>query len=160
MSVYTKLHTIQAQVQSVEKNGVNKFQKYNYVTLNDILNAVRPFLKELGLCVFQSTTSHNSKTEFLDEKTFYSMSEVHIDTTLVDTEDNSQITVGSVGYSTDKNGDKAAFKAETGARKYGLLKLFGLDTCEAEPEEDGEPAVTSTQKSIPKQGVGTRGKLF
>ena len=158
MTVFTKLHTIQSQVRTIDKNGVNKFQKYNYVMLNDILNAVRPLLDELKLVVVQSTTTHNSRTEFIDEKTFYSMSEVHIDTTLVDVEDDSQITVGSVGYSTDKNGDKAAFKAETGARKYGLLKLFGLDTAEAEPEHD-ETNETTT-RSAPLKGTGTRGKLF
>lgn len=158
MTVFTKLHKIQSQVRTIDKNGVNKFQKYNYVMLNDILNAVRPLLDELKLVVVQSTTTHNSRTEFIDEKTFYSMSEVHIDTTLVDVEDDSQITVGSVGYSTDKNGDKAAFKAETGARKYGLLKLFGLDTAEAEPEHD-ETNETTT-RSAPLKGTGTRGKLF
>jgi hypothetical protein len=158
MSVFTKLHSIQSQVQSVGKNGVNKFQHYNYVMLNDILDAVRPYLKELGLVVFQSTTTHNSRMEFVEEKTFYTTSEVHIDTTLVDIEDNTQITVGSVGFSSDKNGDKAAFKAETGARKYGLLKLFGLDTNEAEPENDEAPK--ASPNSTPKQGTGTRGKLF
>jgi hypothetical protein len=119
MSVFTKLHKIQSTVTTVGKNGVNKFQKYNYVMLNDILDAVRPQLTELGLCIFQSTTTHNSKIEFVDGA-FYSISEVHIDTTLVDTEDGSQVTVGSVGFSTDKNGDKAAFKAETGGRKYSI----------------------------------------
>jgi hypothetical protein len=159
MSVYTKLHVIQTKVHSVAKNGVNNFQKYSYVTLNDILDAVRPHLAELGLVVFQSTDSSDADVQFLDEKTYQSKARVQMTTTLVDMEDNSQISVGSVGFSTDKNGDKAAFKAETGARKYGLLKLFALDTAEAEPEDDSEPKARPAASSG-RIGGGLKAKTF
>ena len=162
MSVYSKLHKIQSSIRSVAKNGVNNFQKYSYVTLNDILNAVRPSLSELGLVVFQSVESSEADIQFVDGKTYHSKARVHMTTTLVDIEDNTQISVGSVGFSTDKNGDKAAFKAETGARKYGLLKLFALDTQEAEPESDGSEPTRQAKApaAAGRIGVGLKSKTF
>jgi hypothetical protein len=152
----TKLHKIQSTVHSVDKNGVNNFQKYSYVTLNDILNSVRPLLAELGLVITQSVTAAESDLVFTDGA-HYSKSSVQMDTTIWDAETGQSLTVGSTAFSTDKNSDKAAFKAETGARKYGLLKVLNLDTKEAEPEDDGEQP---RQRATTKPAAVTRGKLF
>lgn len=156
MSIYTKLLSIQTSVTTIAKTGKNTFHKYTYVTLNDILDGIRPHLTSLGLVLFQSTTSQKTDMVFDESGTWYSKAEVHVETILVDSETNEQISVGSVGFSVDKAGDKAAFKAETGARKYGLLKLFALDTAEAEPEADEHEQHKPHQSEVPKRRLGGR----
>lgn len=129
-----KLLEIQRQVKSVKKSGYNSFQKYNYVQLEDVLNALRPHLE--GCVLTQSIKTGESKIVERQDA-YYSECSCVVVTTLTDVETKESVSVESLGYALDKNSDKATYKAQTGGRKYGLLMLFSLDTGEAEPEDDG-----------------------
>lgn len=147
-----KLLDIQNKVKSVKKTGFNSFQKYAYVQLEDILNVVRPHLD--GCTLTQSIKSGHS--QFVDRPdAFYSECSCVVVTTLTDTETNESISVETLGYALDKNGDKSTYKAQTGGRKYGLLMLFALDTGESEPEQDDAQPVQQKQQppAQPRQSV-------
>jgi hypothetical protein len=97
---------------------------------------------------------------------FYTVSSCECVTTVYDIETGQSISVNSVGFSMDKQGDKSAYKAITGARKYGITSLFNLDWDAVEPEDDRFDLnksntqkfqqVSNTNNSIPtvKKGLG------
>lgn len=136
MEVYTKLHEVQKRVKSVEKNGYNSFNKYEYATYADVLDAVRPHLDELGLVLTVSVEPVNNEFIFSEDGKYYTISSCVATAELVALVDGSRVTVKSPGMSADKQGDKSCFKAVTGAKKYAVLGLFNLDTDGADPEND------------------------
>lgn len=130
-----KIYEVNKRVTCVDKGGTNTFNKYDYSRLGDILAPLRPLLTELGLVVVQSVTSLDNHVEEHGGK-FYTVSSVSCVTALHDIENGYSMTVNSVGFSMDVQGDKAAYKATTGARKYGMTMLFNLDWDAVEPEDD------------------------
>jgi len=100
-----------------------------------MLVPLRPFLDELGLVLTQSTSPLSNELRVIDSA-YYTVSAVTCTTTVLDTESGEAYSVESVGFSADKNGDKAAYKAITGARKYGISSLFALEWFSVEPEDD------------------------
>jgi hypothetical protein len=129
-----KLLEIQRQVKSVKKSGYNSFQNYKYVQLEDILNALRPYLEGCTL----TQTIKSGETRIVErEGCFYTECSCVVTTCLTDVETTECVFVESLGYALDKNSDKSTYKAQTGGRKYGLLMMFALDTGESEPEDDG-----------------------
>lgn len=156
-----KLLEIQRQVKSVKKSGYNSFQKYNYVQLEDILNALRPYLE--GCVLTQSIKTGESKIVERQDA-YYSECTCVVVTTLTDAETKESVSVESLGYALDKNSDKATYKAQTGGRKYGLLMMFSLDTGESEPEDDGvSQKSTATSKPVattPTQQQTKKATLF
>lgn len=135
MNLMQKILEVNKRVTTVDKGGKNTFSKYDYCRLGDILTPLRPHLHELGLVVTQSITNSKHELMFVDNG-YYTISEVTCKTMVYDPESESSIEVFSTGYSTDKNGDKSAYKATTGARKYGISCAFCLEWDSVEPEDD------------------------
>jgi len=135
MSLFAKLKQIQTEVQTVEKQGENKFSHYSYVMLGTILNRVNGLLDKHGIVITQSEISSEAGLEFTDNG-YYSTGHVRLRTVATDSETGESTAVESSGFAADKNGDKALFKATTGARKYGLTMLLKLHWDSVEPEED------------------------
>lgn len=136
MEIYGKLLEVQKRVKSVAKHGYNSFNKYAYATFADVLDAVRPHLEELELTLTVSVEPLNNEFTFAEDGKYYTISSCVASATLVCVEDGSSVTVNAPGMSADKQGDKACFKAVTGAKKYAVLGLFNLDTDGADPEND------------------------
>lgn len=123
-----------AKITKVAKGGTNTYDKYNYASLEDFVNATEKVLAEHGLMVSSSARSCESlperktsagKTEYvvrvgLDIRAFH--------------ESGQWIQVSAYGEGQDR-ADKAVYKAKTGARKYGLSLLLGLATSD-DPESD------------------------
>lgn len=157
MNLKEKLLAVNKAVTKVDKGGTNNFSKYDYCRLGDILEPLRPHLQELGLIVVQSIEPIDNKLEFMDNG-YYTVSSCACLTTVFDTDSDDSLSVSSTGFSTDKNGDKAAYKATTGARKYGISALFCLDWDAVEPEDDRyddkRPAVNRTKTTTNKRTIG------
>lgn len=151
----SKIHKINEQVQCVEKGGKNTFAKYSYSRLGDILAPIRPLLTRFGLVVTQSTSPIHNTVEVIDGK-YYTSSACTCTTTVYDIESGQNISVESVGFSMDKAGDKAAYKAITGARKYGITEMFNLDWDAVEPEDDRYDANRPTSSNTKKTPVSKR----
>lgn len=152
-----KIHKVNQKISTVDKGGTNTFSKYNYTRLGDILSPLRPLLLEVGLVVTQSTDPIHNEITFDQEKgCYYTNSACTCLTKVYDIETGESLEVHSVGYSLDKNGDKAAYKAITGARKYGITSLFNLDWDAVEPEDDKYDSNRPSSKSNTLQAKPAR----
>jgi len=138
MTLLSKLQLVQSELSSyVEKEGTNTFSKYTYVMLGTILSKIKPVLDKHKLILTASVIEGDCKIEF-QSNGFYSIGNCKVETTLTDSETGESISNLSSGFATDKNGDKALFKAITGALKYGVSCLFNLQW-----DSDDEPELTT-----------------
>lgn len=144
----TKLVEIMAEVDHVEKRGKNTAQNYAYVKATDLARAVRQELAKRNVLMlssvveaqrYQIPTKHGSMGA-IDLKVLY---------TFVDGDSGESKEFYGYGTGAD-SGDKASYKAHTGALKYALRNTF-LVPDESDPEAD-EKTDTETK------GAGTSPK--
>ena len=140
MNIYEKLLKVQEAVGRVPKNGYNSFQKYNYVTEADLLDAIRKHMVEQGLALvmigMQEKIGCHPAPEGKEGKRW---AEVKIAFAVYNVANpEEKILTDSVGYAED-SGDKAIYKAITGATKYLHYKLFMVSTGD-DPEREEQPA--------------------
>lgn len=152
-----KLARILGEVGKVPKSGHNAFHKYDYVTENDLVYAVRDKLAEAQIFVFTSTVAQRVEIIKEEDKT-WALTTVETEHTFTDGESGEWFTVRSQGQGAD-NGDKGGYKAITGAMKYFLYKCFMIPTGD-DPEGDDKtdqrgatqtarkPATTTTKPAV------------
>lgn len=124
MNIYEKLMNIQEKL-NVPKNQLNKFGRYNFRSCEDILEAVKPLLKENKLALQIS-----DEIVPLGDRYY-----VRATATLVDVENpNEEIkSIKNVGYAREEENKKGMDASQvTGAtssyaRKYALNGLFCID---------------------------------
>lgn len=144
----TKLVKVMMSVSRVKKGGHNSFQNYDYVTEADILEALRGSLQENNVFIFSSVEGSHKEGD---------LSTVKVRNTLVDADTGESFSVFSIGTGIDK-GDKAVYKALTGASKYFFLKNFLLptgDDPEATEEGKSTGAKTTAVASAPLKAVAS-----
>lgn len=148
-SVYAKILAAQLAVNKVIKTGKNAQQDYKYATEVDMLDAARPALLDAGLAVFASVDSSDVQTMPMENKygktVLYSIAKVVMKYTVADIETGETVEAFSHGYAHD-TGDKAIYKATTGASKYFFFKFLGIGTT-----DDPETATGEIEKPTPKQ---------
>lgn len=130
-----RLRDAVAAVDAVEKKGVNAKQNYKYVRAADVTNALRHELYSRDIIVLQNelecVNSGETKTNsggVLREKT------IKIQYTVQDVISPEKLVLDAYGVAMD-TGDKAIYKAKTGALKY-FLRGLGLIPDESDPEAD------------------------
>ena len=135
MSLITKLGEIRDAVKYVQKDGKNSFHGYKYASEGAILEKIREELESKKvLCLVRC-----EKVDIISGVTEKGKPS-HIATTnmvftLIDAEnENDRIEIPFVGMGED-SGDKAVYKAYTGAVKYFWLKNFQIETGD-DPEND------------------------
>lgn len=134
MSVYKKMHQVQAATRSLAANteGQTGAAKYNYVSGSKLLGVIRPLMDKLGLLLTQEVvdikndpitymTRNGEKTEMFTT--------LHIRFTWVDTEDGSQV-VNDFFANGMNAWDKGLGSALTYAERYYLMKTFHIATDE------------------------------
>ena len=120
----------------VKKEGHNDYQNYSYATHADIVEELRKTIAEEGIFILPHPQ------EFSLDQT---LTTIHMDFEIIDTETGYGITVNWIGQGMDK-GDKGIYKAYTGALKYFLLDTFMISTGD-DPEKEspenkpGNPAI-------------------
>lgn len=121
-----KLVAAALAVESVEKRGKNKDQHYDYVMADDVAAAATRALLSFGvLCDFETVKAEQtpiqsrSGTNGLIVKATCKL-------IATDSETGEKITRTAIGYGSDYPGDKAIYKAMTGARKYAFIHLLGI----------------------------------
>jgi hypothetical protein len=136
-----KLAAVMAAVERVPKNGWNDFHKYHYATEADLSDAVRSNLARYGVMLIPSVEKvewSKVPTKNGEER----LATLTVRFTATDGKDKLEFTI--IGEGQDR-GDKATYKAMTGATKYALLKLFLIPTGD-DPEKDenekGAPRAT------------------
>jgi hypothetical protein len=145
------------QVGRVAKNGRNDFHGYDYALESDIMDAVRGALADNDIAIFPSVVDVETTT----------VKERNRDAQLVTVKMNIMIvhasgqhmTVSWRGQGVD-SGDKAYYKAYTGAMKYFLLKTFLISTgddpeatdAHGEPTRGAKPTRPQAKKQSAKRG--------
>ena len=140
MSLIKKLVEIQTSL-NAPKNQRNNFGKYNYRSCEDILEAVKPHLKNQGLFLFI-----NDEIELIGDRYY-----VKATATITDGESSHSATAHAREEQQKKGMDAAQLTGATSsyARKYALNGLFCID--------DNKDADTNEQRqqvnSAPKQNA-------
>lgn len=157
MSVYKKMHQVQAATRSLAANteGQTGAAKYNYVSGAKLLGVIRPLMDKLGLILTQEVvdiknepitymTRNGEKTEMFTT--------AHIRFTWVDTDDGSQV-VNDFFANGMNAWDKGLGSALTYAERYYLMKTFHIAT-----DEDDVDALVKDEaiKPQPSNAVQAR----
>ncbi|MDB5050242.1 MAG: hypothetical protein JWO30_3313 [Fibrobacteres bacterium] len=135
-SLVAKLAQVMAETRWVEKKGRNNFFNYDYAKESDILDAVRTKLAEHGIFVFTSIESMEFKETGKRTRDGSPVNLVFVRTkhTFWDGASGETAEVFGSGCGED-SGDKAIYKAITGAMKYFISKNFLISTGD-DPERD------------------------
>ena len=152
MNIQEKLKMIQFELKA-PKSQHNNFGNYNYRSLEDINESVKPILDKVGATIVLS-----DDIVFMGERYY-----VKATATLFDTESNESISVTALARETDvkKGMDSSQVTGATSsyARKYALNGLFAIDdTKDADSEEyktedDKRGNAKATIQSITKAQV-------
>lgn len=137
-----KLAEIMGEIGRIAKGGTNSAQGYKYVMASQVADAVREKLAAhnvimlpVGADVVESGRTPSEKQSLLT---------IRFTWRFIDGDSGETLDFQSVGTGAD-SGDKAAYKATTGAIKYALLTAFLIPTGD-DPENDA--ALTNAAKEI------------
>lgn len=133
LNLRQKLAEVRRRIGYIQKRGHNERFNYSYVTAADIAGSVGDLLSELGVVVipslenitYESTPGRGETTR---------MARVVMAYTFSDVDSGEEIVAKVAGQGLD-TGDKAPYKAMTGALKYALLQSFLLATGD-DPEDE------------------------
>ena len=130
MSVYEKLVKVQSELKA-PKSKFNSFGKYNYRSLEDILEGVKPLLAK-----YNATLVIADGVEQVGDRYY-----IQAKATFIDTENGESISNTALAReSTDKKGmddSQITGTASSYARKYALNGLFLIDdTKDADTDEN------------------------
>ncbi len=138
----SKLAEIMGEIGRISKGGTNSAQGYKYVMASQVADAVREKLAAhnvimlpVGADVVESGRTPSEKQSLLT---------IRFTWRFVDGDSGETLDFQSIGTGAD-SGDKAAYKATTGAIKYALLTAFLIPT-DDDPENDA--AVSNAAKEI------------
>src|SRR5271168_688104 len=144
LNLRQKLAEVRRRIGYVQKRGHNERFNYSYVTAADIAGSVGDLLAELGVVVipclenieYESATGRGETTR---------MARVVMAYTFADVDSGEEVIAKVAGQGLDP-GDKAPYKAMTGALKYALLQSFLLATGD-DPEDERVDARLTTSGS-------------
>ncbi len=142
--LFFKLAQIIGEIKSIPKSGYNDFHKYDYVTANDLINAVRDKLAAAGIFIFTSVEAQEVR-EIVDKEKKSNLTLVTLKHTFACAESGETFSVLSQGQGADVS-DKGGYKAITGAMKYFIYKCFLIPT-----DEDGSEIETTLPKREQQQ---------
>lgn len=128
-AIYAALMTVQSELKA-PKGQENTFGKYRYRSAEDILEAVKPLLKENGLYLRISDT-----VELIGDRYYVKATATAVD---IATGDAESATAYAREQTEKKGMDAAQVTGATSsyARKYALNALFGIDdTKDADTDE-------------------------
>jgi hypothetical protein len=152
--LYVAMQKARAGMAVVGKSGFNKFDNYPYATLADYLAAIKKPLDETGLIIVNSIDEITWLDDRMTERgKAEKVCRIMLRATVIHAESGESMSVTVLGEGQDR-GDKAFYKADTGARKYALANLFNLATDE-DPETDSPENGTPAQRSQPSNQRST-----
>ena len=147
MTIYQKLSKIQQEFKS-KKSRYNSFGKYYFRSAEDILEATKPFLKELDAAVTinEELISHNPPVLKVTAKIMNGKAESGLDT------HKSAQAIAIVGVDLDQKGMQMPQRygaASSYGKKYALGNLFLIDdTQDSDATNTHGKKQTITQKAI------------
>ena len=151
-SLVAKLAEAMEQVGGVEKKGRNQAQNYDYVKAADVAKALRHELLQRGVmiipdeveCITKQIQFTNAKGETRQSN------EVQVKTAYHITDGATELVMHGIGIAWD-SGDKAIYKAKTGALKYFLRGLGLVPDEKDDPEFDAPLVDKKAERSFKKE---------
>jgi hypothetical protein len=134
LNLRQKLAVVRRRIGYLQKRGHNPHFNYSYVTAADIAGAVGDILAELGVVVVPRLESISHEAVRPGRSEAEHVARVIMSYSFEDVDTAEAITIKVAGEGQDA-GDKAPYKAMTGALKYALLQSFLLATGD-DPEEE------------------------
>jgi hypothetical protein len=134
MTLRQKLGEVRRRIGYVQKRGYNERSNYNYVAAADIAGTVGDILAELGVVVIPRLESITYEPPVPGRLDSVRVARVIMAYSFTDVDSDEEITARVAGEGLDV-GDKASYKAMTGALKYALLQSFLLATGD-DPEDE------------------------
>jgi len=122
------------EVQYIEKKGYNSFNNYKYATESDVQEKVREVLADQNVIMLPDVVEHSTREHKNRKGNTEYIATVKVKFTFFDGETGEEIAIHTSGEGQDA-GDKAVYKAITGAQKYALMKAFMIPTGD-DPEAD------------------------
>ncbi|MDJ0536799.1 MAG: ERF family protein [Xenococcaceae cyanobacterium MO_207.B15] len=142
--LFKKLLKVQQNLKPISETGKNKYQGYKYATAVDVIEPVKATCNQFGLFIYLDVIESNIEPGRASCK---------ICLTVVDSDTGESIDITSVGYAEDwshkenrPTGDKAIYKAITGATKYAIRSMFVLPSTD-DPEVSQQSPQQSTSSS-------------
>jgi hypothetical protein len=129
-----KLAEVRRRIGYVQKRGHNEIFNYSYVAAADIAGAVGDILSQLGVLLVPSLESIAYEPARVTGAHVERVAHLIMTYTFTDVDTGEALTVKIPGEGLDI-GDKATYKAMTGALKYALLQSFLLATGD-DPEDE------------------------
>jgi len=147
LNLRQKLAEVRRRIGYIQKRGHNERFNYNYVTAADIAGSVGDILSELGVVVIPSLENITYESALGRGETTR-MAQVVMAYTFSDVDSGEEIVAKVAGQGLD-TGDKAPYKAMTGALKYALLQSFLLATGDDPEDERMETRLTAPGSDRP-----------
>jgi len=142
--LFKKLLKVQQNLKPITETGRNKYQGYKYATAVDVIEPVKATCNQFGLFLYLDVIESNIEPGRASCK---------IRLTVVDSDTGESLDITSVGYAEDYSfkenrptGDKAIYKAITGATKYAIRSMFVLPSTD-DPEVPQQPPSNTTKSS-------------
>lgn len=159
MGIYKKVYELQKVLNSYdwEKDGINRHQSYKYITEAQYKRNFAKALLEVGLVWQIQELDRQFSTDILNSTMH--LVEVDFIGTLIDIDTNERLDYYFSGTGAD-TGDKALYKAYTGALKYFIATNFMIaegNDPENDEQEDKPKWVSEDEKKEIKDNL-TSGK--
>jgi hypothetical protein len=156
-SLVRKMAEVMGEVDRVRKNGRNAFHNYDYATEADIVEAVREGLSKRAVMMLPSIV----KTEWTQVQRAKGGTErlctLTVRFTFHDGDSGEEMAIEVLGEGQDA-GDKATYKAFTGATKYALLKTFLIPTGDDPEADEDEPPNRKNKPHVPQYSKSSAGE--
>lgn len=143
-----KLVEIMNTIERIPKRGHNNFHDYDYALESDIKDVVRKEMSSRNIIMLSHELSRTSTPVTTKKGSQEQIVTLEVEYTLFDADTGESTKF--VGYGDGQDaGDKAVYKAKTGALKYALTSLFLIPTGD-DPETEGQ---SLQPKYIPEDKV-------
>lgn len=153
-TLHEKLVEIAQEVPYIQKKGTNEALDYKYVGDAQVVTELRDQFLNRGIIV---TPRHEViNVSVIDRGNRAANIVTTIESTFTFSDGRESLTVTTVGQGTD-SGDKGAFKAMTGARKYAILQALMIATGD-DPEQTRDDEMETAGGSKPASAA-QKGKL-
>jgi hypothetical protein len=132
MNIYERLVQLRRDMPPLQQDGKNDFQHYKYISADNLVQHLRPYLNKYNLLIvpsgkFEEASSNGKQNHIIITMTY----------TIVCADKPDQIcplTIVSSGMDTS---DKSVFKALTGAFKYAMFQLLQVGSMPDAEIDDG-----------------------
>lgn len=160
-NLHQRLSAIMGELGAMKPQGHNSHSNYDYITYSQISEAARLLFVKHGVFMTPSLTKHTTTPVLSAKGNQNLLSEVEVTYTFYNIDKpEDYLAISSVGQGMD-TGDKAVYKALTGAHKYMLFKTFNVGTDDdAEKESPEIGIVIKKTNQIPDKPKDALDNIF